>query len=195
MTMNVPNQLTLARLALTALMVFALEWPVPAAWCWALIFFVLGAITDFFDGWLARRHGLVTPFGALMDPLADKVLTGSAFIVLASAGHIAAWVVAVIMAREFLVTGLRLVAASQGAVLPADRGGKWKTGAQIALIVFWMLWRATQEAPLSWAAPFFSLKAFSPNCLGRVFLWLTLGVTVTSGVRYLWVNRHVLREK
>ncbi len=193
--MNLPNQITLARLVLTAVFVVVLAVPVPWAWSWAAVLFIVGSISDYFDGWLARKYGLVTNFGALMDPLVDKVLTSAAFIVLSVDGQIPPWITCLVVAREFLVTGLRTLAASQGAILSADSWGKWKTGAQIAVLVYGLMFRACQEPPFAWFAPFFSVKVFSEPWLGRAFLWLAVFTTVWSGLRYLLHNRHVVREQ
>lgn len=190
--MNLPNQITLARLVLTGIFVAVVALEIRWAWSWAAALFIIGSVTDFVDGWLARKYGLVTNFGALMDPLVDKVLTCSAFVILSDAGVLPAWVACVVLAREFLITGLRTLAATHGAVLAADGWGKWKTGAQIAVLVYWLLWLASQEPPVSWFAPFFKVQALSPPWLGQIFLGLAVFTTVWSGIRYLWNNRHVL---
>jgi CDP-diacylglycerol--glycerol-3-phosphate 3-phosphatidyltransferase len=192
--LNLPNQITLARLVLTGIFVAVVSMEVPWTWSWAALLFIIGSVTDFLDGWLARKYGLVTNFGALMDPLVDKVLTCSAFVILAVAGVIPAWVGCAVLAREFLITGLRTLAATHGVVLSADGWGKWKTGAQIAVLVYGLLWLAVKEPPLQWFAPFFDVPALSPAWLGQVFLWLAVFTTVWSGIRYLWNNRHVLQD-
>lgn len=192
--LNLPNQITLARLILTGIFVAVVSLETPWMWSWASILFIIGSLTDFVDGWLARKYGLVTNFGALMDPLVDKVLTCSAFVILTAVGALPAWVACTVLAREFLITGLRTLAASQGAILSADGWGKWKTGAQIAVLVYGLLFLAVKEPPFAWFAPFFGVKLFSPPWLGQLFLWLAVFTTVWSGGRYLLNNRHVLRE-
>ena len=189
--MNLPNQITLARLVLTGIFVAVVALEIPWSWSWAAVLFIVGSVTDFVDGWLARKYGLVTNFGALMDPLVDKVLTCSAFVILAVAGVLPAWVACTVLAREFLITGLRTLAATHGAVLSADGWGKWKTGAQIAVLVYGLLGLAAQEPPFQWFAPFFRVPLLSPAWLGNVFLGLAVFTTVWSGIRYLWNNRHV----
>src|ERR1700761_1416234 len=125
--MNLPNRLTVARFFLTALFVGALS----SSWRWrntaGLALFSLASITDYLDGEIARRYKLETNFGRLMDPLADKVLLAAAFICLVDIHAFPAWVAVVIVAREFLITGLRLLAATQGIVMSADSAGKHKT--------------------------------------------------------------------
>jgi CDP-diacylglycerol--glycerol-3-phosphate 3-phosphatidyltransferase len=192
--LNLPNQITLARLVLTGIFVAVVSLEIRWAWSWAAALFIIGSVTDFVDGWLARKYALVTNFGALMDPLVDKVLTCSAFVILAVAGVMPAWVACAVLAREFLITGLRTLAATHGSVLAADGWGKWKTGAQIAVLVYWLIWLAAQEPPFQWFAPFFSVRLLSPAWLGQIFLWLAVFTTVWSGIRYLWNNRHVLTD-
>ena len=192
--MNLPNQITLARLALTGVFVAVVALEIPWAWSWAAVLFIIGSVTDFLDGWLARKYGLVTNFGALMDPLVDKVLTCSAFVVLVAAGMLPAWVACVVLAREFLITGLRTLAAVHGAVLSADGWGKWKTGAQIAVLIFTLLQLAANEPPFRWMAPVFGANALSPAVVGPLLLGLAVFTTVWSGLRYVWNNRHILTE-
>jgi CDP-diacylglycerol--glycerol-3-phosphate 3-phosphatidyltransferase len=192
--MNLPNQITLARLVLTALFVMILAAEVRWAWSWGAILFIVASITDYLDGYFARKHGLVTHFGSLMDPLVDKILTCSAFVMLSSHDEIPTWVTCLVVAREFLVTGMRLVAESQGFALSVDSWGKWKTGAQIAVVIYGLLRLAVSEPPFAWFAPFYRVPAFSPAILGRLLLWLAVITTVWSGLRYLLNNRQVLRD-
>ncbi|MEO0447367.1 MAG: CDP-diacylglycerol--glycerol-3-phosphate 3-phosphatidyltransferase, partial [Verrucomicrobiota bacterium] len=154
--MNLPNRLTIARLALTGLFVAVLHLPFPAPLTWAFFLFALAALTDFVDGYLARRYDLITPFGKLMDPVADKILTAAGFLVLVEFGLVPGWIVILILAREFLVTGLRLLAISQGSVLPADTLGKQKTIWQIATLLYFLLSLASLETTFRWMAPFFT---------------------------------------
>jgi CDP-diacylglycerol--glycerol-3-phosphate 3-phosphatidyltransferase len=192
--LNLPNQITLGRLVLTGIFVAVVALEVRWMWTWAAWLFVVGSLTDYLDGYLARKYHMVTNFGALMDPLVDKVLTCSAFVVVSVAGQIPTWVTCAVLAREFLITGLRTLAAGQGAVLAADGWGKWKTGAQIAVLIYGLMHLAVTERPMAWFAPFFSVRVLSPAWLGQIFLWLAVFTTVWSGLRYLWNNRHVLRE-
>ena len=120
--MNLPNRLTVLRLILTFVFVAILSVEFPHWRSLALIVFAVAAITDFLDGHLARKHNLITSFGKLMDPLADKVLMCAGFVLLVSHELMPAWVVIIILAREFLVTGLRLVASAEGMVLAASGG-------------------------------------------------------------------------
>ena len=121
--MNLPNQLTVARFFLTIVFVAALSFE----WAWhftvGLVVFIAAGITDYFDGAIARRRNLVTDFGKLMDPLADKIMIAAAFICLVPLHAIPAWAAVVIISREFLITGLRLLAAGKGVVLSSERLG------------------------------------------------------------------------
>ena len=105
-----------------------------------LFLFVVAAVSDWLDGWLARKMGLVTPLGKLMDPLADKILVCAAFVFFTEKGLCPVWVTALIIGREFLVTGLRQIAIEAGQVLAADRLGKWKTGFQLAYLIAGLVW-------------------------------------------------------
>ena len=193
--MNLPNKLTVSRFALTVVFLWVLFWPahVPFRYTLALLFFGLAGVTDFLDGRIARARNLITNFGKLMDPLADKIMTCSAFIAFVESTHLradapvklGAWMVVVIVARELAITGLRLLAASKGIVLAAERYGKHKTISQIAAIIALLVVDACQEWPpllknlfVSWT-PLFA----------EILLWVTIVLTVMSGAIYLWRNR------
>lgn len=193
--MNLPNKLTASRFVLTVIFLWLLFWPSPVPFrnTLALFFFCLAGVTDFLDGRIARSWNLITNFGILMDPLADKVMTCSAFIAFVESTHIhpdapvklAAWMVVIIVARELAITGLRLLAASKNVVLAAERYGKHKTISQIVAIIALLVVDARNEWPEglknlfgSWA-PIFT----------EVALWVTVVLTATSGLIYLWRNR------
>jgi CDP-diacylglycerol--glycerol-3-phosphate 3-phosphatidyltransferase len=190
--MNLPNKLTLGRAVLTAVFVLVLSLPSFALqYNLGLLLFLIASATDWLDGYIARKHNLVTDFGKLLDPLVDKVLTASAFILLVDFNVIAAWAVVVIISREFLVTGLRLLALAKAKVLPAERLGKYKTVAQMVTIVFLL-------AQLSWA----ELAGKSATQLGSLWqvsglllIVLTVILTAWSGAAYVWRNRELLADK
>lgn len=193
--MNLPNQLTLLRLLLSfaLLAVLSVE-PFPHSKTLALFVFAVAAITDFLDGYFARKYNLITNFGKLMDPLADKVLMCAGFVMLIPLGHIAAWIVVVILTREFLVTGLRLVASAEGKVLAAENLGKYKTTFQIITVIYFLLWEAAKEGGIfSFFSPMFDQKFLSPGVLGQILVWLSLILTAVSGWNYVWKNRELLR--
>jgi CDP-diacylglycerol--glycerol-3-phosphate 3-phosphatidyltransferase len=194
--MNLPNKLTVSRFVLTVVFLWVLFWPapVPFRYTFALVFFCLAGISDFLDGRIARARGLITNFGILMDPLADKIMTCSAFIAFVESTHLnpdapvklAAWMVVLIVARELAITGLRLLAVSKGVVLSAERFGKHKTISQIVAIIALLVtdarnewWPSLRDA--LWWAPQFT----------EVALWLTVTLTAASGLIYLWRNREI----
>src|SRR5438067_5434752 len=133
--MNLPNKLTISRFVLTALFLAAMFSRIPYHETVALLLFSAASLTDYFDGKIARRDKLITNFGILMDPLADKILVCSAFIAFVGRGWMPAWMVVIIVARELAITGLRLLAASKNVVLAAEGYGKHKTISQIVAII------------------------------------------------------------
>jgi len=207
--MNLPNQLTTSRFVLTALFLWAMFSRSPVNNTLALVFFSLASITDFLDGKIARDRKLITDFGTLMDPLADKILTCSAFIALIerhmsamAAGtlppvfylgthpvyaKVEAWMVVIIVARELGITGLRLLAASKNVVLAAERYGKHKTISQIAAIIALLVMNAYGEW-WPWLHHLFS--PWTP-LFALLTLWLTVVLTASSGLIYLWRNREL----
>ena len=205
--MNLPNKLTVSRFVLTALFLWAMFSRSPVNDTLALIFFCLAGVTDFLDGYIARRDKLITNFGILMDPLADKIMVCSAFIALVERhmnammsgdlpvvlhvgqhplfAKVEAWMVVVIVARELGITGLRMLAASKNVVLAAERYGKHKTISQIAAIIALLVMDAYREW-WPWLYDFFS--PWTPM-FALLALWLTVLLTATSGILYLWRNR------
>lgn len=193
--MNLPNQLTVARLLLTFVFVAVLSIDgVPHAGTAALLVFSVAAYTDFLDGHLARKHNLITNFGKLMDPLADKILMCAGFVLLSEQGFIAAWIVVAILSREFLVTGLRLVASAEGVVLAAEGLGKYKTIFQIVTVIYFLLVLAAREPLFAWLNPVLDVRLFSPALLGTALVWVSLVLTMVSGISYVWKNRQILAD-
>jgi CDP-diacylglycerol--glycerol-3-phosphate 3-phosphatidyltransferase len=188
--MNLPNQLTLARLLVTLPFVAALSVDWRGTKTFALCLFLLASLTDYADGIIARRYNLVTVFGQLMDPLVDKIMTISAFICLVALHDIPAWVVIIIVSREFLITGLRLIAASRGRTLPAEKLGKQKTVWQIATIVYFLAVRSIREfAGPEWTTHGDHLL----KGIGITLLAITVVLTLFSGVGYLAKNWDLVR--
>ena len=189
--MNLPNQLTLARLLVTLPFVAALSVDWPGTKTFALCLFLLASLTDYADGIIARRYNLVSVFGQLMDPLVDKVMTMSAFICLVALRDIPAWVVIVILSREFLVTGLRLIAASRGRTLPAEKLGKHKTAWQIATIVYFLAVRSIREfAGADWTTH----DNHVLRLIGITLLAVAASLTLFSGIGYLTKNWDLVRD-
>lgn len=191
--MNLPNTITLCRLGLTAIFVGGTAMDSIVGHWIALVAFVIAAISDWFDGYFARKYGMVTPLGKLLDPLADKVLVCSAFVYLSAKGVCPVWVTVLILAREFLITGLRQIAVEAGQVLAADRLGKWKTGLQLTYCITCLVWFATNALgaanPLMWLLRYLSDPGW---WLTPVSMWLALGLTLVSGWNYMWTNRGLL---
>jgi CDP-diacylglycerol---glycerol-3-phosphate 3-phosphatidyltransferase len=183
--MNLPNKLTVGRFVLTGffLVVFFARWPF--ADTIALLLFSAASITDYYDGEIARRRNLVTNFGILMDPLADKILVCSAFIAFVEERDMAAWMCVIIVARELAITGLRMLAASKNKVLAAERYGKHKTISQMIAIISILVVRSFPEWG-AWTTPVF--KWWAPY-FATAWLWIAVILTAWSGALYLWKNR------
>ncbi len=191
--MNLPNQLTLSRLVLTLFFLVALLVEFPFHTTVALGLFVAASLTDFYDGKIARRDNLITNFGILMDPLADKILTCSAFIAFVELGRVAAWMAVLIVARELAITGLRLLAVSKNAVLAADAWGKQKTIWQIIAIITILVVMSYEQWPVVGEAVFGWEIAGKPWSVwfGDLSLCVTVALTALSGWLYLWRNRQI----
>lgn len=172
--MNLPNKLTMGRIFAIPvfIVVFLLDYRYAAA-----VIFILAALTDMLDGHIARKNNLVTNFGKLMDPLADKLLVMSALICLSQVGDVPGWMVIVILGREFIITGMRQVAAAQGIVIAAGTTGKIKTITQMIAIPLLIL--------ENWP---FSLFSFNLP-MDQIFLWTALVMTVVSGTEYIVKNK------
>jgi CDP-diacylglycerol--glycerol-3-phosphate 3-phosphatidyltransferase len=196
--MNLPNKLTVLRIGLAFLMTafLTLSW-IPFGTTLGLVVFIVASITDYWDGVLARTRYGVTAFGQLMDPLADKILISAAFISFASAGEtVPAWVVVTIVCREFLITGLRLLAASEGVIIPAGTLGKQKTVWQIVVVIVIGVGLALRDDILPALARAGIDVPFMETFFGQWFVVIarTISVlvamlTVVSGCVYLWRSR------
>jgi CDP-diacylglycerol--glycerol-3-phosphate 3-phosphatidyltransferase len=189
--MNLPNQLTVARLVLTAVFVVCFYLPVAHHITVAALVFGVASITDYFDGRIARARGIVTNFGKLFDPLADKILIAAAFVLLVEHGDLAAWVVVVMLAREFFVTGIRLIAAGQGAILVAERLGKHKMFWQILTVSWFLVKEASTESLFGFAKPFY---AATPGWVPDIIVYFTTLLTLVSGFSYFWKNRQLFND-
>lgn len=175
--MNTPNKLTVARMIIVPfLVVFLLTgWGGAANRYISLALFVVASVTDWFDGYLARKNNLVTNFGKFMDPLADKLLVCSAMICMIDLKRLPAWFVIIIIAREFIISGFRLIAAENGIVIAANYWGKFKTASQMIMIILLIL---------HFDGIFVILE--------QIFIWLSLALTIISLITYIWQNRTVL---
>ncbi len=191
--MNLPNKLTTARLFLTVAFVAIMSIEaIPSRTTIGLALFLVASFTDFLDGYIARSRNLVTDFGKLMDPLADKILTSAVFVLLSAAGAIPAWITILIISRELLVTGLRLIASAQGRVLAADNLGKWKTTFQIITATYFLIVQGGEEVALSAVSE--ALGRDPLHHLGPVLLVACTGLTLVSGLSYALRNRSLIRD-
>jgi len=190
-TVNLPNWITLGRIGLTAVFVIGITIGSPLGHLVGLVAFILAAISDFFDGYLARKLDLVTAFGKLMDPLADKILTSSAFLFLAVRDLCPAWVAILILTREFLVTGLRQIAVDQGQIIAADWSGKWKTTFQLTFCITALVWVYLESAGID---NLLTTLSRPDGWIQPVSLWGALALSIFSGVQYTWNARALFQH-
>lgn len=177
--MNLPNKLTMARVIMIPFFVIFMltGWGGEASKWISLAIFIVASLTDLLDGHIARKHNLVTNFGKFMDPLADKLLVCSAMICLIPSGKLPTAIVIVIIAREFIISGFRLVASDNGIVIAANYWGKFKTVSQMAMII----------VLIADLGGIFDL-------IGQILIWLALALTIISLIDYVWTNRQVLTQ-
>ncbi len=188
-TLNLPNQLSVLRLGMCGLLLVSMSVSWPYAATAALGIFALASLTDWLDGAIARSRHLVTDLGKLLDPLADKVLVTAALVSLVERHVAPMWMVVVIIAREFLITGLRVIAAHKQKILAAERVGKHKTISQIVTILVSLAWLSLGEFGLAASLPARWLGAAQ----GWLY-WITLLITVFSGATYFWKNAALLQD-
>ena len=179
--MNLPNKLTMFRVILIPFFVFFLLAPYFEGYgnYVAVAIFIVASLTDLLDGKIARKYNLVTNFGKFMDPLADKLLVCSAMICLIELGLLPAWIVIIIIAREFIISGFRLIASDNGVVIAASYWGKFKTTFQMLMVIVLLL--------------NFDIPAF--KILGTVLIWIATILTVVSLIDYIVKNKDVLKEQ
>ena len=172
--MNLPNKLTMARIL--AVPVFIIAYMTGHSLI-AFVLFILASLTDMLDGKIARKYDLITNFGKIMDPLADKILVYSAFICMVQIGIVPGWMLVIILFREFIVSGLRTVAAADGTVIAAGKTGKLKTILQMIAVPLLLL--------NNWPFSYIGIPG------DQIFLWAQLIMTIISGVEYVYENRGV----
>lgn len=191
--MNLANRLTMLRIVLTFVFIIVLSWQGLAAKIAALIIFILAALSDFFDGLIAHRRNMVTDFGRLMDPIADKILVLAAFAVFLQLQLISAWMFVIIVSREILITSLRLFALNKGKVLSAARAGKHKTVSQMAAIFYILGFIVVKESVMTFSVWNPVWEEFFRQSI-NILMLLTVGLTLYSGLSYLWENRKVITK-
>ena len=189
--LNTPNKLTLLRICLVPIFVLFLLWTnFPYHFIWALLIFIAASVTDAIDGHLARKHHLITDFGKFLDPLADKILVVSALVCFVEMGLCSAVVVVIVIAREFLVSALRLVAGGDGNVIAASIWGKLKTISQMIAVIYILAYCvAGTFATSSW-----DFAMTIGKWIAEILLWGSTVLTIISGADYLWKNRSCINS-
>ncbi|HIW15277.1 MAG: CDP-diacylglycerol--glycerol-3-phosphate 3-phosphatidyltransferase [Acutalibacteraceae bacterium] len=192
--MNLPNRLTVMRMILVPFFVAALLYPFPHHFLAAFVLFAVASYTDHLDGKIARKRNLITNFGKFMDPLADKVMVLSAMVCLVSLDLADVWIVVLMLAREFMVTSIRLVAADRGRVIAANIWGKAKTVSQIIAILAVLLMQYLLELGGMGVLPLPAESGLIMGMIGDILLAIAAFFTVLSGLVYLRRNWDILRE-
>lgn len=189
--MNIANRITMLRILLTFVFMFFLF--VNGFWAKviSLAIFIIAALSDFFDGMIAQKNNMVTDFGRLMDPIADKILVLAAFAAFVQMQLIEAWMFVIIVSREILITSLRLFALNKGKVLSAAKAGKHKTVSQMAVIFIILGFIVLKEVMLTFFTWNPSWEKFFRQGISLLMLF-TVGLTLYSGLSYLWENRKVI---
>ncbi len=189
--MNLPNKLTVLRLIMTPIFLFALVVEFPFHYLVALFLFIAASVTDYIDGNLARKYNLITDFGKFLDPLADKLLTTAAFLgfIKLGIGWGITWITFIVLIREFLITSLRLVSAGKGTVIAANIWGKAKTVSQMAAIIIGILGRYISEM---FDSKYITLGI---DVFTGFVLWVSVVLTVISGVIYVMENKKYIDPK
>ena len=195
--MNLPNKLTLVRCALTPIFLACVIIEFPFHYAVALLVFIVASLTDYFDGKIARKRGLVTNMGKFLDPLADKALTTAAFIgfVHMFNSRSLPWALFLILIREFAVTSVRLLAAKDGVVVAASFAGKLKTVMQMVAIIYMLAFR--QAVRIRVVRDFIggNVGVMWGSRIGLALIWLSVIATVVSGIQYIWKLRHYFKEE
>ena len=190
--MNLPNLLSLIRIILTPLFIILLFSDVPTAKFFALLVFVIAAITDAYDGHLARKYNQITPEGKFLDPLADKILVLSAFISFAFIGIIDFWMVGVIIFRDLFITGLRLIISNRGFEFVTTNISKYKTAFQLTLIILTLIFLTIEGMSIVELTP--TLNLIRHYNIIYILTLLTAIFTAYTGFVYLYTNRVIIKE-
>ena len=194
MKLNTPNKLTIARMIITPVFLAVLLWEsLPHRFLIATIIYSIAAITDAIDGKLARKNNQITNFGKLLDPIADKVLTTSALLAFMVMDLCNIWIVMIVLTREFAVASIRMIAAANGVVIPANFWGKLKTVSQMTFTIVIMLLGEVQDLLQTYAADF--AATLPDNLLSLIsngLLWITAILTVISGAIYIKDSKNVI---
>lgn len=194
--MNTPNKLTIIRMVLVPIFMLLLLWQFKWHSLAALLVFIAASLTDMFDGKIARKRGLVTDFGKFLDPIADKMLTTSAFLgfICLDIGYGVVWVTLIVLLREFTVSSVRMIAAARGKVIAADKWGKVKTVVQMVSIIMALTFEVLKEALMSFGVSDNVLK-LTGTITGisvTAAIWISAVLTVVSGLNYIFKNKELL---
>ena len=189
--MNIANKITILRILLTFVFMFFLFCHGLWAKVASFTIFIFAALSDFLDGLIAHRKNMVTDFGRLMDPIADKILVLAAFAAFVQMQLIDAWMFVIIVSREILITSLRLFALNKGKVLSATRAGKHKTLSQMLVIFVILVFIVSKEVMLAYFTWNPSWEKFFRQSI-YILMLFTVGLTLYSGLSYLWVNRKII---
>lgn len=178
--MNLPNKLTLMRVIMVPFLVLFLltGWGGEANRYICVVIFAAASITDWFDGKIARKYNLITDFGKFMDPLADKLLVCSTMICMIDLGRLTSWFVVIVIAREFIISGFRLIAAEKGVVIAANYWGKFKTASSMIMLILLIL----------------DIQVPAIQVITQIFVWVSLALTVISLLTYIWENKNVMES-
>lgn len=190
--MNLPNKLTLTRIFLTFIFIYFISKEGLAYSAIAAFIFVLASVTDFVDGYIAKKYNMISDFGKLMDPIADKFLILAAFLAFVRMHIVENWMVLLILGREIIVTSFRVFALTKGKVLAAERGGKHKTVSQMVAIfsiLGFILFRESLSHSMAWS----EVVEIWWKCGIDILMLTTVGLTLSSGISYFWNNRKLIR--
>lgn len=192
MKLNTPNKLTVARILITPVYLALILWEsLPHRFLIATLVYSIAAITDAIDGKLARKNNQITNFGKLLDPIADKILTTSALLAFMQMGLCNIWIVMIVLTREFTVASIRMIAAADGVVIPANIWGKLKTVSQMTFTIVIMLLGEVYSI-LAAYNPVWYGKMPAPALISNILLWITAVLTVVSGVIYVIDSKKVI---
>ena len=194
--MNLPNKLTMSRILLIPVFMVVLYWGFPGADYVALAIFIIASLTDLLDGKIARKYNLVTDFGKFADPLADKMLVTAALLWFVEQGRMSAWMLLIVICREFAVSGLRMIAADKGIVIAAGWSGKVKTAATMVCIAVMLFIAPMVEDAVTWMLFSSQYPVPKPAILwvDPVCTWIITLTTIYSGVEYFLKNRGVIQS-
>ena len=184
--MNLPNKLTVARMVITPIFLFIFLFEaLPHHLFWGTVVFIIGSVTDALDGHIARKYEMITVFGKLADPVADKMLTTAALLAFLKMNLCSVWIVMIILTREFVITSLRLVSSTQGVVIPANIFGKIKTATQMVFTIIIMLLLEAQAEFPALLGKIYPSGDFPLAFVSNVLLWITAVFAVVSGIIYI----------